>query len=88
MEMISKKESAGLAAFSPEWNAGFKQGKFATVACPAWMMGYIKDQAPDTTPASGTWPRSRAAAATGAARSSPSRSSRSTRRRPTTWPPT
>ena len=46
MEMISKKESAGLAAFSPEWNAGFKQGKFATVACPAWMMGYIQDQAP------------------------------------------
>jgi cellobiose transport system substrate-binding protein len=48
MEMISKKESAGLAAFSPEWNAGFKQGKFATVACPAWMMGYIQDQAPAT----------------------------------------
>jgi cellobiose transport system substrate-binding protein len=52
MDMISKKESAGLAAFSPEWNAGFKKGKFATVACPAWMMGYIKDQAPDT---SGKW---------------------------------
>jgi len=52
MEMISKKESAGLAAFSPEWNAGFKQGKFATVACPAWMMGYIQDQAPKT---SGKW---------------------------------
>jgi cellobiose transport system substrate-binding protein len=52
MEMIANKESAGLAAFSPEWNAGFKQGKFATVACPAWMMGYIKDQAPDT---SGKW---------------------------------
>jgi cellobiose transport system substrate-binding protein len=52
MDMISKDESAGLAAFSPEWNAGFKKGKFATVACPAWMMGYIKDQAPDT---SGKW---------------------------------
>ena len=47
MEMISKKESAGLAAFSPEWNAGFKKGKFATVACPAWMMGYIQDRRPD-----------------------------------------
>lgn len=52
MDMIAKDESAGLAAFSPEWNAGFKQGKFATVACPAWMMGYIQDQAPDT---SGKW---------------------------------
>ena len=79
MEMISKKESAGLAAFSPEWNAGFKQGKFATVACPAWMMGYIQDR-PRQPKASGTSPRSRAAAATGAARSSPSRSSRSTRK--------
>jgi len=45
MAMISKKESAGLAAFSPEWNAGFKNGTFATVACPAWMTGYIKEQA-------------------------------------------
>jgi cellobiose transport system substrate-binding protein len=52
MQMIANKESAGLAAFSPEWNAGFKKGKFATVACPAWMMGYIKDQAPAT---SGKW---------------------------------
>ena len=40
-------ESAGLAAFSTDWNTGFKKGKFATVACPAWMMGYIQGQAPD-----------------------------------------
>jgi cellobiose transport system substrate-binding protein len=37
--------SAKLKAFSPEWNAGFKNGAFATVACPAWMTGYIEDQA-------------------------------------------
>jgi len=41
-------EDAGLAAFSNEWNAGFKQGLFATVTCPAWMMGYIQGQAPNT----------------------------------------
>nr|BEK71131.1 extracellular solute-binding protein [Kitasatospora purpeofusca] len=27
------------------WNAGFKNTKFATVACPSWMTGIIKDQA-------------------------------------------
>lgn len=26
------------------WNAGFKNSKFATVACPSWMTGIIKDQ--------------------------------------------
>ncbi len=44
-----KMDAAGLSAklksFSPEWNAGFKNGSFATLACPAWMTGYIKDQA-------------------------------------------
>lgn len=28
------------------WNAAIKNGKFATVACPAWMTGIIKDNAP------------------------------------------
>ena len=37
---------AGLAAFSNDWNTGFKKGMFATVTCPAWMMGYIQGQAP------------------------------------------
>ena len=41
-------EDAGLAAFSTTWNTGFKTGKFATVTCPAWMMGYIQGQAPAT----------------------------------------
>ncbi|MFF7178548.1 extracellular solute-binding protein [Streptomyces sp. NPDC008121] len=27
------------------WNAAFKNNKFATVACPSWMTGIIKDQA-------------------------------------------
>jgi cellobiose transport system substrate-binding protein len=45
-------ESAGLAAFTTDWNTGFKKGVFATVTCPAWMMGYIQGQAPAT---SGKW---------------------------------
>ncbi len=31
--------------WSPAWNAGFKKGTFATIPCPAWMLGIIKDQA-------------------------------------------
>jgi cellobiose transport system substrate-binding protein len=41
-------EDAGLAAFSNDWNTGYKKGLFATVTCPAWMMGYIQGQAPAT----------------------------------------
>ncbi|MEV0727166.1 extracellular solute-binding protein [Polymorphospora sp. NPDC050346] len=44
--------SADLAAFSPEWNAGFVKGDFAVLACPAWMQGHIQNTAPDT---SGKW---------------------------------
>jgi cellobiose transport system substrate-binding protein len=49
---IKAGESAGLAAFSNDWNTGFKTGIFATVTCPAWMMGYIQGQAPA---AKGLW---------------------------------
>jgi cellobiose transport system substrate-binding protein len=52
MAGIKANESAGLSAFTPEWNTGFAKGTFATVTCPAWMMGYIQGQAPDT---SGKW---------------------------------
>jgi cellobiose transport system substrate-binding protein len=45
---VQAHESAGLAAFSNDWNTGYKKGKFATVTCPAWMMGYIQGQAPKT----------------------------------------
>ncbi|MGH3646561.1 MAG: ABC transporter substrate-binding protein [Micromonosporaceae bacterium] len=49
---IDAKLSAKLAGFSPEWNTGFQKGGFATISCPAWMMGYIQDQAKDS---SGKW---------------------------------
>jgi cellobiose transport system substrate-binding protein len=45
---INAGESAALAAFTPQWNTGFQKGGFATITCPAWMLAYIKDNAPDT----------------------------------------
>jgi cellobiose transport system substrate-binding protein len=52
MQAIKMGEDKGLSAFSNDWNTGFKTGSFATVTCPAWMMGYIQGQAPN---ASGKW---------------------------------
>jgi cellobiose transport system substrate-binding protein len=45
VSMVDADITAKLKSFSNEWNAGFKNGTFATVACPAWMTGYIKEQA-------------------------------------------
>jgi cellobiose transport system substrate-binding protein len=45
--------SAGLQSFADDWTAGFKNSKFATVACPAWMLGTIKGDAGDAL--SGKW---------------------------------
>ncbi|MFB7511902.1 MULTISPECIES: ABC transporter substrate-binding protein [unclassified Streptomyces] len=58
--------SAKLRQFDEKgtWNAAFKNSKFATVACPSWMTGIIKDQAgPDNQgkwdiaapPVAGNW---------------------------------
>ena len=69
MQAISSAQDAGLAAFSNDWNTGFKKGTFATVTCPAWMIGYIQGQAPGDEGQVGHRRGSRAAAATGAARS-------------------
>jgi cellobiose transport system substrate-binding protein len=49
---VQAGESAGIAAFTPQWNTGFQKGQFATVTCPSWMMAEIKTNAPD---ASGKW---------------------------------
>ncbi|GHJ49468.1 sugar ABC transporter substrate-binding protein [Catellatospora sp. TT07R-123] len=35
--------SAKLDPFSQQWTVGFKQGTFATLPCPSWMLGLIKD---------------------------------------------
>lgn len=39
--------SANAASFSTEWNAGFVEGTFAVLACPAWMLGHIQNTAGD-----------------------------------------
>jgi cellobiose transport system substrate-binding protein len=53
LAMIGDGLSAGYKSFSDQWNAGFKQGTFATIACPAWMLGYIQGQAGDAN--KGKW---------------------------------
>ncbi len=52
VDSIKAGQSAALAAFTPQWNTGFQKGGFATITCPAWMLAYIKDNAPET---SGKW---------------------------------
>ncbi|MGW1069531.1 ABC transporter substrate-binding protein [Streptomyces aureus] len=37
--------SGSLDQWSPSWNQAFAAGSFATLPCPAWMLGYIKGQA-------------------------------------------
>src|SRR4029453_14698839 len=44
-KLLTAGLSANLKSFTNEWNAGFKNGAFATIACPAWMTGYIEGQA-------------------------------------------
>ncbi len=34
--------SAKLDQWSPQWNQAFSAGSFATMPCPAWMLGYIR----------------------------------------------
>ena len=37
----------------PGWDQGFSSGSFATIACPSWMIGYIKGKAGDA--GAGKW---------------------------------
>ena len=41
-----------ISQFTADWNVGMTKGTFATILAPAWMMDYIKAQAPDTA---GKW---------------------------------
>ncbi|MEV0583736.1 extracellular solute-binding protein [Nonomuraea sp. NPDC050310] len=52
IEAIGAGLSAKITAWSADWNAGFQRGSFATIACPAWMMAYIQEQAKN---AAGKW---------------------------------
>ncbi len=45
--------TAKTQSFSPEWNAGFKQGTFAVTMAPAWMLANIKQNSGQEN--SGKW---------------------------------
>ena len=51
-----KATTAGIGTrigqYTSDWNIGMNKGTFATILAPAWMMDYIKQQAPDTA---GQW---------------------------------
>ncbi|MCM0674596.1 extracellular solute-binding protein [Micromonospora phytophila] len=53
MDIIDSGLSGKYGSWSEEWVSAFKQAKFATIACPAWMTGVIEGNAgPD---AKGKW---------------------------------
>jgi cellobiose transport system substrate-binding protein len=43
--MIADGLTSKITTWSPEWNAAFANGAFATIACPAWMLGIIEGHA-------------------------------------------
>ncbi|MDX6361634.1 MAG: cellobiose transport system substrate-binding protein [Streptomyces sp.] len=53
MDVATSNMSAKLKQFDPTWDQGFAKGTFATVACPAWMIGYIEQKSGDA--GSGKW---------------------------------
>ncbi|MDG4833627.1 ABC transporter substrate-binding protein [Solwaraspora sp. WMMD1047] len=53
MDIIDSGLSGKYGAWSEEWVAAFKQAKFATIACPAWMTGVIEGNA--GADAAGKW---------------------------------
>ncbi|GHE98706.1 sugar-binding protein [Streptomyces longispororuber] len=50
-DIAARFAKAGLTAklqqFQPSWDQAFANGSFATITCPPWMLGYIKDKAGD-----------------------------------------
>ncbi|TDQ52406.1 ABC transporter substrate-binding protein [Actinorugispora endophytica] len=44
-QMADKGLSANLPMWSDEWNAGIQNNVFATLPCPAWMLGHIESTA-------------------------------------------
>ncbi|MER6541607.1 ABC transporter substrate-binding protein [Streptomyces sp. NPDC001250] len=48
MTVATSNMSAKLKQFDPTWDQGFANGSFASVACPAWMIGYIEQKSGDS----------------------------------------
>lgn len=53
MAVATSNMSAKLKQFDKPWDQGFANGTFATVACPAWMIGYIEQKSGDA--GKGNW---------------------------------
>ncbi|MFE7761972.1 ABC transporter substrate-binding protein [Streptomyces sp. NPDC057438] len=53
MSVATSDMSAKLKQFEAPWDQGYAKGSFATVACPAWMIGYIQEKSGDA--AKGKW---------------------------------
>jgi len=53
MEVATSDMSAKLKQFDKPWDQAFANAKFATVACPAWMIGYIQQKSGET--GKGNW---------------------------------
>ncbi|WNZ11251.1 ABC transporter substrate-binding protein [Streptomyces sp. 11x1] len=47
MSVATSDMSAKLKQFEAPWDQGYAKGSFATVACPAWMIGYIQEKSGD-----------------------------------------
>ncbi|PGH50267.1 extracellular solute-binding protein [Streptomyces sp. Ru87] len=45
MDAIEGKMTAKLKQFDKTWDQAYANGRFASVACPPWMLGYIKEKA-------------------------------------------
>lgn len=52
VEAVEAGIVANIEPFAEGWNAAMTNGDFAVLTAPAWMMGYIQGQAPDTA---GSW---------------------------------
>jgi cellobiose transport system substrate-binding protein len=47
MDAVDSDLTAKHDLFSDDWNAGMANGDFATLSCPAWMLGYIAEKSGD-----------------------------------------
>jgi cellobiose transport system substrate-binding protein len=45
MKIATTNLTAAESEWTPAWNTSFSTGSFATIPCPAWMLGYIKKNA-------------------------------------------
>jgi cellobiose transport system substrate-binding protein len=45
--IAAKGQTAAATTFTQAWNVAIKQGSFATIACPAWMLSQIKEAGGD-----------------------------------------